>query len=126
MVQNIWFKGLYYSVILLFLFSLKVFSQASEILAGASSVNITPPLVYPHYRGESTGAHDSLYAKALVIKQGEITLALVISDLLWVERSLSSSARLQISEKSGQLRDYKLARGPWWRRNDDRSSDKHA
>ncbi|MBC7759548.1 MAG: neutral/alkaline non-lysosomal ceramidase N-terminal domain-containing protein [Phormidesmis sp. FL-bin-119] len=101
MVHNIWFKRIFYSIILLSFFSLKGFSQASEILAGASSVNITPPLAYPHYRGESTGAHDSLYAKALVIKQGEITVALVICDLLWVERSLSSSARLLITEKTG-------------------------
>ncbi|MGB4400434.1 MAG: neutral/alkaline non-lysosomal ceramidase N-terminal domain-containing protein [Daejeonella sp.] len=101
MVQNIWFKRLYYSIIFLFLCSSKVFSQASEILAGAWSINITPPFAYPHYRGESTGVHDSLYAKALVIKQGEITVAIVICDLLWVERGLSSSARLQISEKTG-------------------------
>ncbi len=89
------------SGILIFCFTSRSFAQGVVFLAGASSVNITPPLAYPHYRGESTGAHDSLYAKALVIKQGDMTVALVICDLLWVERSLSSSARLQISEKTG-------------------------
>jgi neutral ceramidase len=101
MFQNIWIRSFFYSNITLLLFSLKAFSQTSEILAGTSAVNITPPLAYPHYRGESTGAHDSLYAKALVLKQGDVTIALVICDLLWVERSLSSSVRLQISEKTG-------------------------
>lgn len=89
------------SVILMFCFSYRSIAQGAVFLAGASAVNITPPLAYPHYRGESTGAHDSLYAKALVLKQGDVTIALVVCDLLWVERSLSSSVRLQISEKTG-------------------------
>lgn len=89
------------SVIFMFCYTPRSFAQGAGFLAGASVVNITPPLAYPHYRGESTGAHDSLYAKALVLKQGENTVALVICDLLWVERSLSSSVRLQISEKTG-------------------------
>ena len=89
------------SVIFIFGFTFRSVAQKTVFLAGASSVNITPPLAYPHYRGESTGAHDSLYAKALVLKQGENTVALVICDLLWVERSLSSSVRLQILKKTG-------------------------
>ncbi len=101
MVQNIWFKSVCCCIIALLVFSLNVIAQTSAIYAGASIVNITPPLGYPHYRGESTGAHDSLYAKALVLKQGENTVALVVCDLLWVERSLSSSVRLQVSEITG-------------------------
>ncbi|HQS04435.1 MAG: hypothetical protein B7X86_07415 [Sphingobacteriales bacterium 17-39-43] len=93
--------ALVFSVILMFGFTFRSLAQGTVFLAGASKVNITPPLAYPHYRGESTGAHDSLYAKALVLKEGENTVALVICDLLWVERSLSSSVRLQISEKTG-------------------------
>lgn len=89
------------SVVLMFCFTSRVVAQGAVFLAGASSINITPPLAYPHYRGESTGAHDSLYAKALVLKQGENIVALVVCDLLWVERSLSSSVRLQVSERTG-------------------------
>lgn len=89
------------SVIIMFGFTFRSVAQGNVFLASASTVNITPPIAYPHYRGESTGAHDSLYAKALVLKQDENTVALVICDLLWVERSLSSSVRLQISEKTG-------------------------
>jgi len=93
--------ALVFSVILIFGFAFRSVAQGTVFLAGASTVNITPPLAYPHYRGESIGVHDSLYAKALVIKQGENTVAIVICDLLWIERSLSSSVRLQISEKTG-------------------------
>lgn len=89
------------SVILMFCFTSRGVAQGAVFLAGASSVNITPHLGYPHYRGKSTGANDSLYAKALVLKQGENIVALVVCDLLWVERSLSSSVRLQISERTG-------------------------
>ena len=70
------------SVILMFGFTFRSVAQRAVFLAGASTVNITPPLGYPHYRGESTGANDSLYARALVLKQGENTVALVICDLL--------------------------------------------
>ena len=82
-------------------FTFRSVVQETFVRAGASTVNITPPFGYPHYRGESTGANDSLYARALVLKQGENTVALVICDLLWVERSLSSSVRLLVSEKTG-------------------------
>ena len=82
-------------------FTFRSVVQETFVRAGASTVNITPPFGYPHYRGESSGANDSLYARALVLKQGENTVALVICDLLWVERGLSSSVRLLVSEKTG-------------------------
>lgn len=85
----------------LFMFSLPLAAQEAVFLAGTSQSDITPPSPYPHYRGLSTGVHDHLYAKALVLGQGEERVALVVCDLLWIERSLSSSARLIISEKTG-------------------------
>lgn len=99
--RNKLFRSIFCFTLAFLVFSLNVNAQSSNLYAGASKVNITPPLGYTHYRGESTGAHDSLFAKALVLKQGENTVALVVCDLLWIERSLSSSVRLLVSEKTG-------------------------
>jgi len=105
MFQN---KGIAVSILTLIVsgvfilyFCSRVVAQGTVFLAGASQVDITPAKPYPHYRGLSTGIHDRLYAKALVLGQGEERVALVVCDLLWIERSLSSSARLIISERTG-------------------------
>ena len=89
------------SSVFILCFSSRVVARGAVFLAGAFQVDITPPMAYPHYRGLSTGTHDPLYAKALVLGQGEHRIALVVCDLLWVERSLSSSVRLQVSAKTG-------------------------
>ena len=82
-------------------FSIGLSAQEAIFIAGSAQVDITPSKSYPHYRGMSTGVHDRLYAKALVLGQGKERVALVVCDLLWVERSLSSAARLIISEATG-------------------------
>ncbi|WP_040757111.1 neutral/alkaline non-lysosomal ceramidase N-terminal domain-containing protein, partial [Winogradskyella psychrotolerans] len=56
---------------------------------------------YPHYRGPSTGAHDPLFAKAVVFEQQDEKVALVVGDLLWVERDLSVKARMRIEAETG-------------------------
>ena len=89
------------SIAVLLSCSANLFAQAAELYAGASMANITPSFGYAHYRGSSTGTHDSLYAKALVLKQGEISLAIVVCDLLWIERELSTAVRSRVSEKTG-------------------------
>lgn len=77
-------------------------AQTSDIAyAGVARVNITPPVGYAHYRGVSTGVHDSLYAKAVVWGSGDQRFALITCDLLEIERSLSSSARLLVVSKIG-------------------------
>lgn len=88
-------------ILIMFGFSSKLAAQDAVFLAGVAQVDITPPNPYPHYRGLSTGVHGRLYAKALVLGQGEERVALVVCDLLWIERSLSSAARLIISDKTG-------------------------
>lgn len=88
-------------ILVIFCFSNRIAAQETTFLAGTTQVDITPLKPYPHYRGLSTGIHDRLYTKALVLGQGEKRVALVVCDLLWIERSLSSSARLLISEKTG-------------------------
>jgi neutral ceramidase len=87
------------SIICLITFEGKAFKNGG-IYAGVAQVEITPPVGYPHYRGISTGINDPLYAKALVIREGNVQLAVVVCDLLWIERELSSDARLHISQQT--------------------------
>lgn len=78
------------------------FAQTLGLYAGAAQVDITPrEAAYPHYRGPSTGVHDPLYAKALVIREGDQKIAIVICDLPWVERQLSSKVRMLAAKKTG-------------------------
>src|SRR5690554_2904271 len=76
------------------------FSQ-STFQAGASEVNITPPVGFPHYRGYSTGVHDSLYAKTQYFRQGEVEIAIVECDLLWISQNVSTLTRLKIQDQLG-------------------------
>lgn len=70
-----------------------------KIFAGAAQIDITPKEPgYPHYRGPSTGVSDPLYAKAMVLRSGNQHMALVVCDLLWIERDLSSKVRMQVSQ----------------------------
>lgn len=76
--------------------------QGQTLSAGFSQVDITPPQAhYPHYRGTSTGINDNLYAKAVVFKQGKVASALMVCDLLWVSRSLSSDVRQKAAAATG-------------------------
>lgn len=69
---------------------------------GAAMVNITPPTGYPFYSGtNSIGVKDSLYAKALVFKQGDEQGALLICDLIIIERDLSRLVRDNASQNTG-------------------------
>lgn len=77
-----------------------VLAQTSKIYAGVAKVEITPPVGYPHYRGPSTGIHDSLFAKALVLRGADQQIALVICDLLWIERDLSLEVRSMVAKKT--------------------------
>lgn len=78
---------------------------ADELRAGAATSNITPPIgalragsfaPYP-----TTHIHDELYARCLVLNDGETTLALVTVDLVGFHRSVSVEARRIIEENSG-------------------------
>ncbi len=79
--------------------------NTTVIHAGAATSNITPPLgalragsfaPYP-----TTHVHDELYARCLVLNDGETTLALVTVDLVGFHRSVSVEARRLIEEMSG-------------------------
>ncbi len=80
-------------------------SAAAELTAGLAEVDITPPVGYrlSGYFIErlSTGTHDPLKAKALVLAQGDVKAALVFCDLIGVPRRVSDPARKLVSEKTG-------------------------
>ena len=77
-------------------------SRAAEPLeAGLAARDITPDTGYGHYRGESTGVNDPLQAKALVLRQGDETAALIMCDIIVVPRALSKRIRSRVAEETG-------------------------
>jgi hypothetical protein len=72
---------------------------------GCASVEITPPVGWRRAGGFSevisTGVHDRLYVKALVVSQGDTAFALVGNDLCSVPRELTDAARSRASAKTG-------------------------
>lgn len=95
--------GVFAGIILLGLtLGQEVKARQSALKAGMERIEITPEETgYPHYRGASTGTHDPLYAKAVVFQQKEQKVALVVADLLWIERDLSVKARKRIESETG-------------------------
>jgi neutral ceramidase len=78
-------------------------ARAGELQAGAATSNITPPLGQPIIGGfapyPSTHVHDELHARCLVLDDGQTRLAIVVCDLLGLDRKLSSEARRLIEER---------------------------
>lgn len=79
---------------------LQSYSQGTTLQVGVSELSITPKDSYYHYRGQSTGVADSLYAKALVFYSDNTSAALVVCDLLWIERELSIEVRKQAAQQT--------------------------
>lgn len=80
-------------------------ASAAALQVGVAEVDITPPVGFRTGGGYgeaiSTGVDDPLLAKALVLRQGEVAAAIVISDLLSVPPDLSGRARQLASETTG-------------------------
>lgn len=77
---------------------------AEQFELGVMAVDITPPIGYNMYGYppvKSTGIKDSLYAKALVFKQGDTKGALLICNLLGIPRDLSRVVREEVSKETG-------------------------
>ncbi len=84
--------------------------------AGASRVNITPFVGGPMagYSARDKGSesiHDELYAKALVLDDGETSMALVTSDLLWISSDLAAEVRALVKASVGIEEDHVLLCG---------------
>lgn len=77
----------------------------AEFTAGFATVDITAPNGWRRAGGYSeaisNGVHDPLYAKAMVISQGNTTVAIVGNDLCSVPRELTDRARKKAGAKIG-------------------------
>src|SRR5688500_8688190 len=79
--------------------------RGNELQAGVAVVDITPPVPWRmsgyFYERVSTGVKDPLQAKAIVLKQGDVTAALVFCDLVGVPRTVSDRIRRSVHEATG-------------------------
>jgi hypothetical protein len=77
-------------------------SPNEKLSAGVAKEDITPEVGTKLFLGTSTGAIDlPLYTKALVLSDGNRTIAICTNDLLDLPRDIVIEARRQIQEKSG-------------------------
>ena len=80
-------------------------SQAQELRAATAQVVITPPTGTPmagyYHPRASTGVHDDLHAKAIVLSQGATTLALIACDLIHVPEPIVEASRKLIESETG-------------------------
>ena len=86
---------------------------APGLRAGAAAVDITPKLFPLNMPGGfsanmAEGAHDPLYARALVLDDGTTTLALVVVDNLGVAQEASDEAKAMASQQCGIATDKML------------------
>ena len=84
-------------------------AQAEPFQAGAATSNITPEIGSEIIGGfvpfPSTHVHDDLHARCLVLDDGKTKLALVVCDLLGINRVISEEARKQIAARHGIPRE---------------------
>lgn len=80
-------------------------AAAAPLRAGAATSNITPEIGRQIIGGfvpfPSKTIHDDLLARCLVLDDGEKRLALVVCDLLGIDRVISTEARKIIAEREG-------------------------
>ncbi len=77
----------------------------ADLTAGIAVADITPPIGYRmsgYFRERvSTGTLNPLHAKAIVLRQGEESAALVFCDIIGLSLDVSSRARMEAAEKTG-------------------------
>jgi neutral ceramidase len=85
-----------------------VFSPCArgQLKGGTAKVDITPPIGvwlsgYGSRNKPSEGILDPLYAKSLVLDDGQSKIAIVSADLLWVPLKMTNEIRKQVQEKLG-------------------------
>src|SRR6478735_9143940 len=78
---------------------------ADELQAGVAFVDITAPIPFRmhgyFYERLSTGVKDPLYARAIVLKQGNEMAAFVFCDLVGIPYAETAPARKKASEATG-------------------------
>ncbi|MBK9168506.1 MAG: hypothetical protein IPM24_13700 [Bryobacterales bacterium] len=80
--------------------------------AGAATSNITPPLG-THLAGSfhpmpAESVHDELHARALVLEDGGTRIAIVVCDLIALDREVIDPARRRIEQRTGIPRSHIL------------------
>lgn len=90
------------------LLSGRIFCPACQaaLKAGCAKVDITPPVGvwlsgYASRNKPSEGISDKLYAKALVLDDGQNKIAIVSADLLWVPLETTNEVRGIVKQKIG-------------------------
>ena len=85
--------------------SAKSSANASKLKAGLAIIDITPPVGYrmSGYFSErlSTGTSNPLQAKAIVLRQGDTSAALVFCDIIGLSLDVSSRARKIAAKRTG-------------------------
>jgi hypothetical protein len=98
---------------LIFFFPTMAFGQEPNLKAGAAAVEVTPkefPLNMPGGFGPNLAekAHDPLFARALVLDDGKLKIALVLVDNLGLAAEVVEEAKLLASRKCGILPEQML------------------
>lgn len=79
--------------------------KVDGIYAGVAKVDITPPvggrLAGHFYETLSTGVRDPLFAKALLLQQGDEKVVMVFCDLIGMTAKVSGAARSEASRRTG-------------------------
>ena len=77
----------------------------TDLTAGIAVADITPPVGYRmsgYFRERvSTGILNPLHAKAIVLRQGDESAALVFCDIIGLSPDVSSRARMEAAKKTG-------------------------
>ena len=77
----------------------------TELEIGVAVTDITPPTAYRmsgyFHERLSSGTHDPLRARAMVLRQGEARAALVFCDLIGISLDVSRRARKEAERRTG-------------------------
>lgn len=74
--------------------------SSGELLAGAAKVDVTPPIGRGSQYGKTTEIDLPLYTKALVLNNGEETVAINTNDLIFIDRETVVEVRKNVEKRT--------------------------